>query len=76
MNKMDNYATKVVEENELQIKLLKTFGFKSYNIGYLYTKIVGHLSRDDMIKVVVKSKNKEDKFAVAIVKGNCLVGYI
>lgn len=34
MNKMDNYATKVVDENELQIKLLKIFEFKSYNIGY------------------------------------------
>ena len=31
---MDNYATKVVDENELQIKLLKIFEFKSYNIGY------------------------------------------
>ena len=41
----------------------------------MYTKMVGNLSRDDMIKVVVKSRNKEDKFAVAIMKGNCLVGY-
>ena len=34
MNKMDNYATKAVEENELQVKLLKTSEFKLYNIGY------------------------------------------
>ena len=31
--------------------------------------------KDEMLKAVVEPRNKEDKFAIAIMKDDCLVGH-
>ena len=33
-------------------------------------------AKDEMLKAVAEPKNKEDKFAVAIMKGDCLVRHL
>ena len=32
--------------------------------------------KSEMLKAVVEPKNKEDKFAVAVMKDDCLVGHL
>ena len=44
--------------------------------GIMYIKIVGHLLKSEMLKAVVEPKSKEDKFAAAIMKDDCLVGHL
>ena len=64
----------IVKQNELQINLLKTFEFTSYVMGYHVYKDRWIPVKSEMLKAVVEPKNKEDKFAVAVMKDDCLVG--
>ena len=66
----------IVKQNELQINLLKAFEFTSYVMGYHVYKDRWTPVKCEMLKVVVEPKNKEDKFAVAIMKDDCLVGHL
>ena len=53
---------KIVERNELQITLIKTFEFTSYVMGYDVYKDRWTPVKGEMLKGVVEPKNKEDKF--------------
>ena len=64
----------IVKQNELQINLLKAFEFTSYVMGYHVYKDRWTPVKSEMLKAVVEPKNKEDKFAVVIMKDDCLVG--
>ena len=78
MDKMDMTITpqKIIEKNEFQITLFKTFEFTSYVMGYHIYKDRWAPVTGEMLKAVVEPKNKEDKFAVAITKDDCLVGHL
>ena len=65
---------KIVEQNKLQITLLKTFELTSYVIRYHVYKDCWTSVKSEMLKAVVEPKNEEDKFAVTIIKSYCLVG--
>ena len=67
---MDKKITpqKKVEQNELQITLLKRFELTSYVMGYHAYKNRWTPVKDKMLKAIVEPKNKHDKFAVAIMK--------
>ena len=67
---------KIVEQNELQIVLRKTFEFTSYVMGYHEYKDCWTPMKSDMLKAVMEPKNKTDKFAVAVMKNDCLVGHL
>ena len=64
----------IVKQNELQMNLLKAGEFTSYVMGYHVYKDHWTLVKSEMLKAAVEPKNKEDKFAVAIMKDDCLVG--
>ena len=64
----------IVTQNELQINLLKAF--TSYVMGYHVSKDRWTPVKNEILKVVVQPKNQEDKFAVAIMKDDCLVGHL
>ena len=59
----------IVKQNELQINLFKAFEFTLYVMGY-------QVCKDRWTPAVVEPKNKEDKFAVAIIKDDCLGGHL
>ena len=56
---------KIVEQNELQLVLHKTFEFTSYFMEYKdrWTPV-----KTEMLKAVMEPKNKTNKFAVAVRK--------
>ena len=66
----------IVKQNKLQINLLKAFEFTSYVMGYHVYKDRWTPVKSEMLKAVVEPKNKEDKFGVAIMKDDCLVGHL
>ena len=66
----------IVKQNELQINLLKTFEFTLYVMGYHVYKDHWIPVKSEMLKAVVEPKNKEDKFAVTVMKDDCLVGHL
>ena len=61
-------SQKIVEQNKLQLTLHKTFEFTSYVMGYHVCKDRWTSVKGEMLKAVVETKNKEDKFAVATMK--------
>ena len=67
---------KIVEQNELQIVLHKIFEFTSYVMGYHEYKDCWTPVKSEMVKAVMEPKNKTDKFAVAVMKNDCLVGHL
>ena len=66
----------IFEQNKLQITLFKTFEFTSYVVGYHIYKDRWAPVTGEMLKAVVEPKNKGYKFAVAIMKNDCLVGHL
>ena len=67
---------KIVQQNELQIVLHKTFEFTSYVMGYHEYNDCWTPVKIEMLKAVMEPKNKTDKFAVAVMKNDCLVGHL
>ena len=78
MDKMDMTTTpqKIVEQNEFQINLLKTFEFTSYVMGCHVYEDRWTSVKGEMLKTIVEPKNKEEKFAAAIMKNDCLFGHL
>ena len=66
----------IVKQNELQINLLKTFEFTSYVMEYHVYKDRWIPVKSENVKSGCRAKNKEDKFAVAVMKDDCLVGHL
>ena len=66
----------IVKQNKLQINLLKAFEFTLYVMGYHVYTARWTPVKSEMLKVVVAPKNREDKFAVAIMKNDCLVRHL
>ena len=64
---------KIVEQNE---NLHKTFEFTCYVTGYHEYK--GRLTpvKSEMLKAVMEPKTKADKFALAVMKNDFLVGHL
>ena len=67
---------KIVEHDNLHITLPKTLEFTSYVMGYHVFKDRWTYVKGELLKAVVEPKSKEDKFSVAIMKGDCLVGHL
>ena len=55
------------------MSIVKTFRFTSYVIGYHVYKAGWTLVKGEMLKAVIEPKNKEGKFAAAIMKDDFLV---
>ena len=75
---MDTEITphKIVEQNELQIVLHKTFEFTSYVMGYHEYKDRWTPAKSEMSKTVMEPRNKTDKFAITVMKNDFLVGHL
>ena len=58
------------------MSIIKIFEFTPYVIGYHVYKDRRTPVKSEMLKEIVESKNREDKFAVAIMKDDCLAGYL
>ena len=69
-DQMDTEITphKIVEQNELQIVLQKTFEFTSHVMGYHEYKDRWTAVKGEILRAVMEPKNKTDKFAVAVMK--------
>jgi len=67
---------KIVEQNKLQIVLNKTFEFTSYVMGYHEYKDRWTPVKSETLKAVMEPKNKRNKFAVAVMKNEVLVGHL
>lgn len=57
-----------MEQNELQTTLIKTFALTSFVMGYRVYNDLLTLVQREKLKVIIESKNIEDKFAVATIK--------
>ena len=75
---MDTKITphEIVEQNELQIVLNKTFEFASYVMGYHEYKDRWTPVKSEMLKAVMEPKSNTNKFAVAVMKNDFLVGHL
>ena len=58
------------------MSIIKIFEFTPYVIGYHVYKDRRTPVKSEMLKEIVESKNREDKFAVAIMKDDCLAAYL
>ena len=57
-----------MEQNELQTTLIKTFELTSFVMGYRVYNDLWTLVQSEKLKVIIESKNIDDKFAVATIK--------
>ena len=73
---MTTTPQKIVEQNEFQINLLKTFEFTSYVMECHVCEDRWTAVKGEMLKTIVEPKNKEEKFAAAIMKNDCLFGHL
>ena len=71
-----NTSQKIVEQNEHQIISFKSFEITSYVMGYHEYKDRWTPVKGEMLKATMEPKNKKDKFAVAVMKNDCLVGHL
>ena len=76
--KMDVDITlqEIVDQNELEINLQSTFEFPSYVMGFHVYKDGWTPLKGETLNAILEPSNIKDKFAVAVIKGDRLVGHL